>query len=1047
MKNGHSCDFSSTSDKQFDDGFTTTSSSYLFNEKNKRKSLLIPNNKEECFNLENFIESLQALLEKDSSFHVSNYRTMIASLGIRVVRGPDWKWGEQDDGIGHAGTVVEFGRSGSNTSPDGTVVVQWDSGIRTNYRMGFQKAYDLRIYDIAASGVQHPNHSCVYCKTRILGYRWSCSSCPELDYCNGCYNSDIHDLSHSFIRIDTPTSVPVQVPPRKKSLKIPLRGIFKGAWVHRGHDWDWGAQDGGEDNIGIVLDVSGWDEESGRSVVTVKWNSTFSTNVYRLGHKGKVDVKYVSGKQAFHGFYYPEHLPILGDKKYSGSSSNSQSGSGVVSLGFSVGDKVKIKVDAANFKNLQNGFGGYSPRMTELIGQIGIIHRFTDKGAVRVQYPGRPIENHRWTINPKALVKVTMFTIGTIVRIINDCDKVRRLQEGHGDWIESMKSVIGKMGRVVKVYPDRDVRVSIMGNTWTFNPTCLVIVPGSRLDIDNRADEFEGEGETSHRRSNPSHLNLSEDNLLSSAFHGQLNCLKEELHKVNDIKTVRSALKVGAERGHLDIVKYLVNQYPDEVDLKVDGNTALHAATHQGHQEIIETLLASGANIATTDDNGDCALHYAVLGLRPNILDYLLSKSGSSVINAVNKKCCTALHVGVLKQSVESVKILLKHNIDVNAQDSYKDTALHEAMVLNNTSIIELLVNYPKTDFRLKNSRDFNCLQFAALKGNTTALKSILVKARQLAEVKKSDGFSPLHLAALNGHYSIVKILLKVGKCSVDIFDNRGQNPLHLASGQGHAAIVELLVNHVKDNQKLLLSLLESQDSEGQTPLHLALGREGSVEPLDPLQAPEMNRILGGVLTAAVKPELQRSLTIAIFLSKNGASLSKRNMSGLVPQDLIPDPVLRNLLMNKKSIIHKSSSPSRESVGIEYQVECLICTELSSQLITFRPCGHRVVCIECWTPRIKKCLDCKAPLSHKTESRIPSKSTSNISKKDYLLPRMRDLEAKVRDFEDQFLCTICMERKKNVAFQCGHSACEICVETLRSCHMCRGPVDRRINLY
>ncbi|CAB4055484.1 MIB [Lepeophtheirus salmonis] len=741
-------------------------------------------------------QSSQALLEKDSSFHVSNYRTMIASLGIRVVRGPDWKWGEQDDGIGHAGTVVEFGRSGSNTSPDGTVVVQWDSGIRTNYRMGFQKAYDLRIYDIAASGVQHPNHSCVYCKTRILGYRWSCSSCPELDYCNGCYNSDIHDLSHSFIRIDTPTSVPVQ-----------------GAWVHRGHDWDWGAQDGGEDNIGIVLDVSGWDEESGRSVVTVKWNSTFSTNVYRLGHKGKVDVKYVSGKQAFHGFYYPEHLPILGDKKYSGSSSNSQSGSGVVSLGFSVGDKVKIKVDAANFKNLQNGFGGYSPRMTELIGQIGIIHRFTDKGAVRVQYPGRPIENHRWTINPKALVKVTMFTIGTIVRIINDCDKVRRLQEGHGDWIESMKSVIGKMGRVVKVYPDRDVRVSIMGNTWTFNPTCLVIVPGSRLDIDNRADEFEGEGETSHRRSNPSHLNLSEDNLLSSAFHGQLNCLKEELHKVNDIKTVRSALKVGAERGHLDIVKYLVNQYPDEVDLKVDGNTALHAATHQGHQEIIETLLASGANIATTDDNG------------------------SSVINAVNKKCCTALHVGVLKQSVESVKILLKHNIDVNAQDSYKDTALHEAMVLNNTSIIELLVNYPKTDFRLKNSRDFNCLH------------------------KKSDGFSPLHLAALNGHYSIVKILLKVGKCSVDIFDNRGQNPLHLASGQGHAAIVELLVNHVKDNQELLLSLLESQDSEGQTPLHLALGREGSVEPLDPLQAPEMNRILGGVLTAAVKPELQRSLT------------------------------------------------------------------------------------------------------------------------------------------------------------------------------------------
>lgn len=47
------------------------------------------------------------------------------------VRGPDWKWAQQDDGEGHVGTVVELGKPGSNTSPDKTVVVQWDSGSRT----------------------------------------------------------------------------------------------------------------------------------------------------------------------------------------------------------------------------------------------------------------------------------------------------------------------------------------------------------------------------------------------------------------------------------------------------------------------------------------------------------------------------------------------------------------------------------------------------------------------------------------------------------------------------------------------------------------------------------------------------------------------------------------------------------------------------------------------------------------------------------------------------------------------------------------------------
>ncbi len=66
-------------------------------------------------------------------------------VGLRVVRGPDWKWGSQDGGEGNIGTVVEIGKPGSQTSPDKTVVVQWDTGTRTNYRVGYQGAHDLRV--------------------------------------------------------------------------------------------------------------------------------------------------------------------------------------------------------------------------------------------------------------------------------------------------------------------------------------------------------------------------------------------------------------------------------------------------------------------------------------------------------------------------------------------------------------------------------------------------------------------------------------------------------------------------------------------------------------------------------------------------------------------------------------------------------------------------------------------------------------------------------------------------------------------------------------
>lgn len=75
--------------------------------------------------------------------------------------------------VGHCGTVVEIGKPGSKTSPDKTVVVQWDSGSRTNYRVGYQGKFDLRIFDNGPIGVRHPNVICDNCKKRgIQGMRW-----------------------------------------------------------------------------------------------------------------------------------------------------------------------------------------------------------------------------------------------------------------------------------------------------------------------------------------------------------------------------------------------------------------------------------------------------------------------------------------------------------------------------------------------------------------------------------------------------------------------------------------------------------------------------------------------------------------------------------------------------------------------------------------------------------------------------------------------------------------------------------------------------------
>lgn len=61
--------------------------------------------------------------------------------------------------------------------------------------------------------------------------------------------------------------------------------------------------------------------------------------------------------------------------------------------------------------------------------------------------------------------------------------------------------------------------------------------------------------------------------------------------------------------------------------------------------------------------------------------------------------------------------------------------------------------------------------------------------------------------------------------------------------------------------------------------------------------------------------------------------------------------------------------------------------------------------------------------------------------------RLRYLETKIAEIEEAHCCSICMERRRNVAFLCGHGACVICAQTLKTCHMCRKPISKKINLY
>ncbi|XP_015273446.1 PREDICTED: E3 ubiquitin-protein ligase MIB2 [Gekko japonicus] len=942
-------------------------------------------------------------------------------VGMRVVRGVDWKWGNQDSGEGNIGTVVEIGRQGSPTTPDKTVVVQWDQGTRTNYRTGFQGAYDLLLYDNAQIGVRHPNIICDCCKKHgIRGMRWKCKICFDYDLCMLCYMNNKHDLAHAFERYETAHSQPVTVIPRQNLPRITLKGTFQGAKVVRGPDWEWGNQDGGEGKTGRVIDIRGWDVETGRSVASVTW-ADGTTNVYRVGHKGKVDLKCIV--EASGGFYYKEHLPRLGKP------AELQKKESTERHPFQHGDKVKCLLDIDILREMQEGHGGWNPKMAEFIGQTGTVHRITDRGDVRVQFNS----DIRWTFHPGALTKLNTFWVDDVVRVIDDMETVKQLQAGHGEWTDEMAATLGHIGKVIKVFGDGDLRVSFAGQSWTFNPACLTVY---QREEDANLMTIEDAKE-------------SKSTLLSVL--GRLLSQKMELDNPG-------RLVIEAAHGNVSKVRDLVQKYSDKVDIKNQGRTALQVASYLGQVEVVKVLLQAHASINLRDEEGDTALHYAAFGNQAEVARVLVSKGANP--DLLNNVKCTALYIAVNKGFTEVVQALCEHNCDVNLPDSYGDTPLHYAITADFKCIIEALTEVPTIDFTIPNRQGFNLLHHAALKGNKLAIKKILARARQLVDVKKEDGFTALHLAALNNHKEVAEVLIKEGRCDVNLKNNRNQTPLHLAVTQGHMEMVQLLVSEGCD--------VNAEDEDGDTAMHIVLERQNLMSIVADERLDDEGSLCTKLRASGFlgNMELNIGAAIACYLAQEGADVNYANHRGKSPLDLVMDGSIAQLIKNFSQKFRDQPGSSESStvtcslrrihttpntmtnLSVAKAVapsECLVCSELAL-LVHFFPCQHSIVCEEC-SRRMKRCIKCQVTITKKVKQDSTEVACSPGSESTGQQKLMEDLQNRYRQMEERITCPICIDNQIKLVFQCGHGSCPECSAALTVCPICRQTVRERIQIF
>lgn len=478
-------------------------------------------------------------------------RFMMEGVGARVIRGVDWKWGKQDGGEGHVGTVRNF------ESPEEVVVV-WDNGTAANYRCN--GAYDLRILDSAPTSSKHDGTKCDTCRQYpIFGIRWKCAECMSYDLCSVCYNKDKHDLRHRFYRITTMGSEKYLLECRRKSKKIPVRGIFLGARVIRGVDWSWEDQDGGNGRRGKVTEIQDWSSSSPRSAAYVMWD-TGAKNLYRVGFEGMADLKGVSDAKG--GTVYKDHLPLLGDFGPGKSAPH----------GLVVGDQVNVDLELEIVQHLQHGHGGWTDGMYESLGQTGTVVGIDEDHDIVVSYAS----GNRWTFNPAVLTRVsgpalrssgsnmspsgastTQFAVGDLVQICSDPERMKALQRGHGEWADAMNPTLGKIGRVQQIYHDNDLKVEVCGTSWTYNPLSVTKVP------------YDG-------------------SVVPGASSGErLSALLKKLFETHVSGDLTEELVKAAANGDTQKVEELVSRDECNVNGVFAGHTALQAASQNGHLEVV----------------------------------------------------------------------------------------------------------------------------------------------------------------------------------------------------------------------------------------------------------------------------------------------------------------------------------------------------------------------------------------------------------------------------------------------------------------------------
>ncbi|RID60298.1 hypothetical protein BRARA_F03462 [Brassica rapa] len=180
-------------------------------------------------------------------------------------------------------------------------------------------------------------------------------------------------------------------------------------------------------------------------------------------------------------------------------------------------------------------------------------------------------------------------------------------------------------------------------------------------------------------------------------------------------KSDMNAFHVAAKRGHLDIVKELLDLWPELCKICDASNTSpIYAAAVQDHLEIVNAMLDADPSCAMiVRKNGKTSLHTAGRYGLLRIVRALIERD-AAIVGVKDKKGQTALHMAVKGQSVEVVEEILQADYSIlNDRDRKGNTALHIATRKCRPQITSLLLTFTAIEVNAVNNQKETAMDLA----------------------------------------------------------------------------------------------------------------------------------------------------------------------------------------------------------------------------------------------------------------------------------------------------------------------------------------------